>query len=146
MVQERGFQQAHGEEKTIVVFKTSFQTIERNSTIRLTINDDPLVANYHFSFEEVKDGEPVETTKTFFAVSCVVERYEDGSEGSLQVADATLTIAMSQTQIREGTQDISQTQMTKVASAPVAFQSLSVTILAIIMLIIILNLVNKRMS
>jgi hypothetical protein len=137
MVQERGFHQPYGEETPTYFLNTSFQTTERNPTIRLSINDGVIFGKYQFFFDEVLDGEPVEKTYISVPVTCLIERSKDGSETWVEVLDAILTLSMSQTQLREGTE---------VASAFVTLQSLSVTILAIIMLIIILNLVNKRMS
>jgi hypothetical protein len=126
MVQGSGFEQPYGEDTPTVVFNSSFLTTERNPTIRLSINDGALFGTYQFFFDDVQDGEPVETIMSFAAIFCLNEPSEFGGEVWMGVVDAILTLSMSQTQLREG------------ASASVALQSLSVTILAIIMLIMIL--------
>jgi hypothetical protein len=128
-VQDNGFQQAYGEETPVVVFNTTFQTTETNPTIWISINDDALFGTYQFFFDDMKNGEPVETTKSFGAVSCLVERSEDGGEGWMGVLDGVLTISMSQKQLREGTQT---------SSASLALLSLSLILSTSITVIMML--------
>jgi hypothetical protein len=94
MVQERGFHQPYGEETPAYFFNTSFQTTERNPTIRLSINDEVIFGKYQFFFDEVLDGEPVEKTYKSVPVTCLIERSKDGSETWIGVLDAILTLCL----------------------------------------------------
>jgi hypothetical protein len=98
---EIGYQQAYGEETPVVVYNSTFQTTEKNPTIKINFNDQILFSPYQFIFDD-NNGDPVEATSGIGAVLCLVERFEDGDVWSV-VGDAVLTMSMTQTQIREGT-------------------------------------------
>jgi hypothetical protein len=103
MVKDDGFDQAYGEETAVEVFSSTFQTTERNPTIRISINDDIIFTKYQFIFDKVSDGEPVNLTKRFGAVSCLLQRDKYGGELWRSVLNGVLTISMSQKQVQEGT-------------------------------------------
>jgi hypothetical protein len=112
-VKEIGYQQAYGEETPVVVYNSTFQTTEKNPTIKINFNDQILFSPYQFIFDD-NNGDPVEATSGIGAVTCLVERFEDGDNDVdvwSVVGDAVLTMSMTQTQIREGTRKSSASLM-----------------------------------